>query len=412
MEVSGAHIGQRRLIGWAVITLIALIVSSWFWSSLFTHLDAQHVLVVQAPVTGTLTIHQTPGLKWLGFGTATQYPRRSQYWFSAQPDQGSKADQSIKVRFNDGGHAQLSGSLSWEIPLDNVKLLALHKQYGAYTGVEQQLVRTDIEKAVYMTGPLMSSKESYAERRNDLIRFIEDQVQNGVYRTEPEQVKEPDPMTGQMRTVYKVRLVGDGQGNPTRQEPSPLSEFGIRTFNLSINSITYDQTIEAQIGEQQKAMMNVQTAIANAKKAEQDALTAAKNGEAVAATEKWKQEAIKAQAVTEGEQRLAVAELDRKTAEQKKQEQILLGQGEAERRKLVMAADGALEKKLAAYIEVNKLYADALKEIKVPIVPSVQMGGEGGRGGPNGADSLIQLWQVRAAHDLSLDLGNGQPQKK
>ena len=35
-----------------------------------------------------------------------------------------------------------------------------------------------------MTGPLMSSKESYAEKRNELLRLMEDQVQRGVYRTD------------------------------------------------------------------------------------------------------------------------------------------------------------------------------------------------------------------------------------
>ena len=43
----------------------------------------------------------------------------------------------------------------------------------------------------------------------------------------------------------------------------------------------------------------MQISIAKAKRAEQDAITAAKEGEAKAAEEKWKQEAVKAQKVTE-----------------------------------------------------------------------------------------------------------------
>ncbi len=55
----------------------------------------------------------------------------------------------------------------------------------------------------------MSSKESYAERRNDLVQDIEDQVQNGVFRTVTEQAKQPDPMTGQEKTVKIVKFVLD-----------------------------------------------------------------------------------------------------------------------------------------------------------------------------------------------------------
>ena len=37
-----------------------------------------------------------------------------------------------------------------------------------------------------------------------------------------------------------------------RQERSPLGDFGIHTFNLSLNEISYDPTVEAQIKTQQE----------------------------------------------------------------------------------------------------------------------------------------------------------------
>jgi len=53
--------------------------------------------------------------------------------------------------------------------------------------------------------------------------------------------------------------------------------------------------------------MDVATAMANSRKAEQDALTVAKQGEAAAAKAKWAQEAVKAQAVTQAQQEKEVA---------------------------------------------------------------------------------------------------------
>jgi len=70
-----------------------------------------------------------------------------------------------------------------------------------------------------------------------------------------------------------------------------------------------------------------------------------------------------------------VAQLDTQAAEQFKRAETLRGEGEAARRRLVMDADGALEKKLQAYIEVSKLYASAIKDYKGNWVPSVVMGG-------------------------------------
>lgn len=161
----------------ALVFVVAVIVSI---GNLFENLDAKQIMVIQSPVSGKLTWYTSPGVKWQGFGSITKYNKRDQYWFSSQADQGTSGDQSIKVRFNDGGHAQISGSMAWELPLDSEHLTLIHTKYGSQESVEQQLVRTITEKSVYMTGPLMSSKESYAERRNDLLHIIEDQLQSGV----------------------------------------------------------------------------------------------------------------------------------------------------------------------------------------------------------------------------------------
>ncbi len=386
-----------------VFAVVGLVAALYVVCSLFENLDAGELMIVQDPWDGELHCHVTSGVKPQTFGTVTKYNLRSQYWFSAHPDQGSNADQSIKIRFNDGGHATISGSLAWEMPIDCSHLTALHRKYGSQNAVEQQVVRTVAEKAVYMTGPLMSSKESYAERRSDLLRYIEDQIAHGIYRTETHETKEPDPMTGVLKTVKVVHLV-ERDGNIMRQDASPVEEFGIRTSNLSINSIPYDKIVEAQIAAQQQAIMEVQTAMAQAKKAEQAAITAEKSGQAEAAKAKWTQEVLKAKAVTEAQQKLEVAVLDRQAAEQSKQREILLGEGEARRRQLVMAADGALEKKLATYERVNAVYAAALKDVKGPLVPTVQMGGGTTTAGGNPVLDLMHLLQVKTARDLALDV--------
>ncbi|MEK7130485.1 MAG: hypothetical protein AAB793_02415 [Patescibacteria group bacterium] len=165
-----------------------------------------------------------------------------------------------------------------------------------------------------MTGPLMSSKESYAEKRNDLIRLVEDQVAHGVYRTVSREAKIKDSITGTDKTVTVVEIVMK-DGIPDRQEEAVLTQFGIKSFNFSLTALIYDETIENQIKEQQKISMDVQTAIADAKKAEQRAITVAKEGEANAAKAKWDQEVVKAKEVTAAEQRKEVAKLDKDAAE-------------------------------------------------------------------------------------------------
>jgi len=387
-----------------VATVVVLVLCLMGLSNMVVHLDARDMMVIQYP-SGTLKVCSTPGYYAQWFGTVTRYRKRSQFWFSSATDQGRTEDQSIPVRFNDGGHARVSGSIAWEMPMGERDALKLHTLYGSQAAIEQQLVRTVVEKSIYMTGPLMSSKESYAERRNDLISLIDDQIVHGVYKTEVIQERQKDPITGQDKTVSIVKLVQDRNGLTARQDRSPLEEFAIKTFNLAINEVKYDATVEAQIKQQQDMIMQVQTSIAESKRAEQTALTAAKNGEAEAAKAKWDQEVIKAKLVTEAEARKAVASLDVQTADLRKRELQLQGEGEGAKRRAIMEADGALEMKLNVYQTVMHDAFEAVKGYQGNWVPGVVMAGSGPNGhAGNGAMDMINLMSVKAAQDLNLNL--------
>lgn len=385
-----------------VIGVISVFLLIWVASNMWLSMDANEIVVVQAPFSGKLTWHKDAGVKWQTFGKVTRYKKRFQFWFSAKNDQGKKDDESIKIRFNDKGHANISGSISIALPLDDNHLSMLHTQYGSQEAVEHQLIRTVVEKAVYMTGPLMSSQESAAERRSELLQFIEEQVANGVFKTETVQEKQNDPITGQPKTVSVVKLVKSENGLVARSDDSPLKTFGIQTFNPSINEVKYNDDVEHQIQEQQRSTMAVQTSIAMAKKAEQDALTAEKNGQAEAAKAKWLQEVEKAKEVTKAQQLVEVSTLEAKAAEQTKRKLILEGEGEAAKRALIMNADGALDKKLDAYKFVMEKFAYAVKDYQGNWVPTVVSGGNSQAG--SGALSMMELLSVKAAHDLGLDL--------
>lgn len=386
-------------IGGAVLLLILVLYLSL---SMITHVDQNQVMVIQYP-NGSLSWFQDGGYHLQWFGKVVKFDRRKQLSFSDKDEQGNALNQQIKIRFNDGGHAEIFGSVSWEIPSDVSHLTKMYQKYGNEEGVERDLVDTVVAKSITMTGPLMSSKESYSEKKNDLIQDIEDQMQHGVYQTETQEREVVDPLSGEKR-IMNVVLIKQKDGQQLRQERSPLEEFGIRTYNLSIKNIVYDGTVEKQIQQQQQAVMQVQTAIAQAKQAEQQAITAAKNGEAEAAKAKWEQEVVKAKAVTEAQQKLEVAQLDAKAAEQFRIAETLRGEGEGARRRAVMQADGALEKKLEAFVKINEVYANAIKDHQGSWSPQIMMGAGATSGGMN-AEQLIQLFTAKTAHDLSLNLG-------
>jgi hypothetical protein len=391
---------SRKILLIASGAILLLLIA--FSGKMVENVDNKEICVIQSAFTGNITIYDQPGPVWQNFGTVTKYKKSNQFWFSNKKDEGREDDESIKIRFNDGGHAQISGSVRWYMPSDHKAILKLHTDFGSQEAIEQQLVRQVITKSVYSCGPLMSSKESSAEKRNDLLSYIEDQSINGVYHTEQKDVKVHDDLTNVDKTVTHVEIVHD-KGLPVRNEVSPCKTYSVSLQGLALNSIDYDKAVEAQIISQQKATMDVQTAIANSKRAEQDAITTMKQGEANAAKAKWEQEVIKTKAVTLAQQEKEVAALQVQTADLNKKKAILEGEGEAAKKRLIMTANGALEEKLAAYVEVQKNWAQAFADYKGNLVPTFMTGGSGNAGN-NSALNFQDVMMMKAQRDLTLDL--------
>lgn len=390
--------------------IFVLVLGIVFIDKMVTTVAADEIVVKQNVLDGQLQVWNTPGVHWENFGTVTRYKKSAQYWFSNHEDEGKKTDDSIKVRFNDGGHGNVSGSLRFNLPLDPAKMVLLHSTYGSMESINHELVRQVVNKSVFMTGPLMSSRESYAEKRSDLINFITDQIVGGVYRTQRKQIETTDPITNQKKTVdYVEPKYGAGPNGIEREEESPIQKFGLNAYNITINGIDYDPTVEEQIKQQQQAIMAVQQAIVNSKKAEQDAMTTKMQGEAEAAKAKWAQEVIKATELTKAQQdkevatlqaekNKAVAALSLETAKLASQETVTTARAEADAKKLAIQADNALQTRLDAYTKIQIAWANAYGAQRQ--TPDIQLGAGGGGVSQN----LVDLLMTKTARDLNVSV--------
>lgn len=426
MERQGFSLGRVLAAGTAAVFCIGFLATM---TKLAVDVPVDEYVVVQSPVAGDLTWYTSPGWKNQGFGEVTRYKQLAIYDFNKD---------GYRIQFNDGGHGEAHGSIQFTLPSDDVSLTKLHRRYKTMDNLQSSLLKRATDSSLYLVGTLMSSKESYAEKKNDLIYYVTDQVQNGIYKTRQVRKYVKDPATEQQKEVIVGEIMHDEKtGEPLRQEPSPLLEYNIKVSLFTIEKMPYDKVIEEQIAKQQQIAMDVQTSAANLKLKEQEAQTAEQEGRANATREKWKQEAIKAVEVTKAEQdrqvatiaadrekqvaevaanrNLTVAKLDRETAEQTKQKLILEGQGESEKRKLILAADGALAQKLATYEKVTSNMFASLANAR--LVPTVAMGGNASAGVNAGAardglalgtgspaTDLLNLFQVKVARDLALDM--------
>lgn len=396
---------------YATVGVVGLIIVIWGVSGTYTTVQANEIVVKQDITGGALHVwdgRNDAGPHGIWWGTITRYKVSDQLWFSARKDEGKETDDSIKVRFNDGGHGNISGSLRYTLPIDPNKMIALHQVYHSSAAIDHELIRQVVNKGVYMSGPLMSSRESYAEKRADLINYITDQIEFGVYKTEHKQEKITDSLTNQEKTVDIVTpKVKEGAPNGIeREEESPIQKFGIVASNITINEITYDPVVEAQIKAQQEAYSSVQQAIVNSKKAEQDTLTVEQQGKAAAAKAKWDQEVVKATEVTSAEKDKAVAvtqatkdkevaALALETAKLNAQTTITNAKAEADAKKFMVVAGLPPQARLDAYVTVMQAWATAYGNQRQ--VPDVVLGGGGGG---NGMNAAMEALGVKAARDL------------
>ena len=407
----GMHLRQKVTLG---VVAAIIVVAFLIGGKLFETVNKGTYQIKQAAITGTMSAKMDPGLWFQLFGDIQTWPKAETFYFTADSDEGERGDQSIEVRFNDGSLCRISGTTRIMMPATEQEAinLAVREGYRSYTDLEHKLILPVIRNALRLTANLMSARESYSDNRADFIFWAWDQIQNGLYETTEQTRKVKDLVSGEMVTkTFKIIKRGP-DGNPHYQQ-NPLKGLGIKLANFEIKEFRYTKKVQMQIATQQEALMAVATARANAQRAEQEALTKEAQGKAKVMEAKYEEEQQKIRAVveatkekevavTQASKELEVAKLQKLAAELQKQREILLGEGEATRKRLVMEADGALAQKLSTYEKVMERFAKEFAKQKW--VPEVAMGSSSANSAGNEAANLINLLTAQALQDLGLDM--------
>lgn len=340
----------------------------------------EKIVVNQFPFSGKMAYWTSPGWKWQGWGSTTEYYKTQQYWFGGKDADGHEHGTPIRVIFNDASVGYIYGSLRIKLPTSEDKLAKIHTDYNGMDRLMNDLVSQTVVKVVYASGPLMSAFESYAEKKNDLIAYVDDQLTNGVYKTSVKEIVTVDSFTGEEKKIKVASLFADenAPGGYKRSETSPFAYYGIEIGQVAISEIQYDEKVTKQIETQQQANMSIQTKKSEALAAQQDAIKAEAEGKAAAAKAKWEQEKIKATEVTKAEQEREVARLAAERAEFEKKKIIAEGQAEAEANRLKVAAGLTPQERAEWEYKTKVGVAEAMSKIKLPTI--VSAGGQGGNG--------------------------------
>lgn len=384
-----------KLISLLVGGVVSLLILVGVGRELIGSNDAGYYQIKQAAVTGSLSVIENPGAYIKLFSTVTTYHVSDVYYFSKQESGQADADADpIKVRFNDGGTAEVSGMIKFRLPSDPEKQLRIHRDFKNYRAIKHDLMRQVVAEALMQTAPLMKAEDSYSTRRSEFTDLAEDQVTDGIFETVSKEFKDKDA-EGNEFVEKEVNVAKDAKGLPIIRKVSPLKQYGIEVIQFVIKDIDFDQTIDALIAKKKEAEQQKVVAKANAEKAKQDAITARAQGDARIATEKANQDVEKIKEVTIAQKEFEVAQLRRKQAEQDAAAQITTGKALAEVNRLkVQAGLTPLEKATIAKETAIGVAAE-LAKVQFPSMMVIGGGGNGkGAADPFEAVGLESLMRI------------------
>lgn len=356
------------------------------------------IVVNQYPFTGNMEYWTSPGFHWQWWGKTTTYYKTQQLWFGSDSEAGDQQGKPIPVIFNDASDGMIYGSLRVKLPTDPKYLARIQTDYNGMDRLMNDLVRPTVTKVIYASGPLMSAFESYAEKKNDLIEYITDQLNNGVYKTAVKRSEVLDAITGEKKVINVATLIPDSlaAGGYKRSESSPFAYYGLEIGQVAVSKIAYSDKVNQQIAQQQQANMLIQTSKAQAAAAQQESIRAEEEGKALAMKAKWEQEKIKAVEVTKAEQEYEVARLSALKAKEdaKRIEAQGMAEAAAARAKVLAGLDPLQRATIDKETTIG--VAQALANSNVRWVPEVMIigGKEGASANPMDAVGLNMLLDI------------------
>lgn len=295
-----------------------------------------------------------------------------------------------------------------------------------------------IKETLQATASLMSADDYYAGARSEFAAEFENQLNDGLYLIKRKEVRGP---RGHLPSQTAILQAGTEQGNfgdnnasqfvtekvvddkgiPVRKQQQ-FRKYGVEVVEARITNVDPNPQYKQRMVKVQQALAELAVARQNRLKEEEEKLLVTARGEKE--VEARRQETLRDQieqtTQAETEKQLAVinAEREKQRAEIEKQTAELLrdkaaitadatkitADAEAYARKAVIEADGALQPKLDALVQINKVWAEAASQAPVP---GVMMGGSSNGASASRQDEIGQLMGIlatKAARDLSLDM--------
>lgn len=402
------------------IVIIALIVGAVICVAAVGIKSPQENIVMQPVMGEARIVNKSGGMYWKGFAQTWSYPKYIEFRYNDDPDDGDKAKESVAVTFNDGGTADISTYIRLQIPTTEEDLLAFHQQFGGIEDNIKASIKSYMIDCMKSTAPLMSASENQSAQKSYFRQMIENQLRDGVYEMNLEEVVKTDETAGDSFTIFKtsIKLI-DGQ--PVITNPSPITDkFKMTLVQFSVTGTDYDVETRKQFSAKKEAYLGAEQAKAERSKEVQERLMIVERGmrekaEAEAAANVLMATAVieaelkfnvavqaKLEADTKAEMALSVAEIAKQQAqinldiaELDGEAVIVLAKAEQEKIALAGAITELEQAQIDAEVKIMTEFAQALPLMQVPSTVISGGGGADGSGGAALQENMMSLIMLK-----------------
>lgn len=391
-----------------VALIVMLTINPFSWN------DGGNRTVVQR-TSGEQFVQFSPGVFYAGFfAKETEWPNQISVTYQANEADLDLKDNGIEIgkiqiMFSDGTTADVRGITQFVLPSDEKDMILIHNTHRTPQSLVTKRLSTFTKECLQSSAQLMSSDKHYGGGRAQMSQDFMDQLRNGVYLSQTEEKVIYDSIEKENKRLYMTEIKIDKKTGLPKRKSSAIKEYEISVADASIVDVDY----AAKVDEKLAKIIDAATASAVSRQdlmtAQQKALTAKAQGEQKLVEIEYAQKQEQTKQVVAAETKVEVAKQD--LLQQKIQLEAsylqankikTLADAAAYEKQKIMAADGALEKKLAAYTQVQAYWADAFAHYSGAITPTYLMGGSGGS--YNGMQSFMELQNMNAMRQLNLNI--------
>lgn len=341
----------------------------------------------------------------------------------------------LNIMFLDQVDANAEATVRFSIPEDQENFLKLAHEYRSPENMLRTALIPAFKETLQATASLMSAEEYYSGSRSEFNTEFEKQMGNGIYivrREEEIQVTarkvrssanaalgtDQQEYGDETKVAFLVKKVLDENGLPQRKTQK-FTNFGITVVDARVTDMRPNSKFVERMQLKQKASADRAIAREQRIQEEEQRLLAIAKGEREVAERQAQAKVEQIQRTTEAEteKQLAItnaqklreqAEIAKETAQIELEKarieaetQRTLADAEAYQKKVILEADNALAQKLQAEIEIQKTWANAFAQRKVP---TTVFGGSDSSA-PTGSDAevkaFMQMLTLDAANRLS-----------